>query len=113
MLRVIAASVGGVLLAAIAIAAAHIPARYAGPFPSVGQLQNITGVFAGASLSLKATRVRGTRFTSTTGQFNCSRTSSTQTRCNGRFVGETGAAVRTTLTITWADGVPVAMTKGM
>jgi hypothetical protein len=100
------------LLIATALAAGDIPTRYSGSFPSVGALQSITGVYAGATLSLKATFVQGTRFTDTAGQFSCARTSDTRTRCGGRFVDQYGGSRSLTLTITWANGMPVAMTKG-
>ena len=112
MLRPMTLAVGGFLITALAIAAAHIPARYVGPFPDVGPLKNITGVFAGTSLTLKATFVIGTRFSPTTGNFACARASDTQIRCRGRFGSDTGQFARpTTLTVTWANGVPVKMTK--
>jgi hypothetical protein len=102
--------VGGFLIAAAAIAAAHIPARYVGPFPDFGRLKNITGVFAGTSLTLKGTTVLGTRFVPTTGNFACTRASDTQIRCRGKFESDTGQfAKRTTLAVTWANGVPVKM----
>jgi hypothetical protein len=103
-------AVGGLLLAAIATAAAHIPARYAGPFPDFGRLKSITGVFAGTSLTLKATFIAGTRFVPTTGRFACARKSDTQIRCRGKFESDTGQYAKgTTLTVTWANGVPVKM----
>jgi hypothetical protein len=103
-------AVGGMLIAAIAIAAAHIPARYAGPFPDFGRLKSITGVFAGTALTLKGTFVQGTRFTPTTGRFNCARASDTQIRCRGKFESDNGQTAKsTTLTVTWANGVPVKM----
>ena len=111
MLRPMTLAVGGFLITALAIAAVHIPARYVGPFPDLGRLRNITGVFAGTSLTLKGTTVIGTRFVPTTGSFACARASETQINCRGKFESDTGQfAKRTTLTVTWANGVPVKMT---
>ena len=102
--------IGLLLIATAAIAAAHIPARYAGPFPDFGRLRNITGVFAGTSLTLKGTFIAGTRFLPTTGKFGCARASDTQIRCKGKFESDTGqSAKRVSLTVTWANGVPVKM----
>lgn len=111
MLRRMTLAVGGLLIAAVAIAAAHIPARYVGPFPDFGRVKKITGVFAGASLTLKGTFVAGTTFTPTTGNFACARASDTQIRCRGKFESDTGLyGGRVSLTVTWANGVPVKMT---
>jgi hypothetical protein len=104
-------AVGGFLVTAFAIAAVHIPARYVGPFPDTARFKNITGVFAGTSLTLKGTTIIGTRFTPVTGKFTCARASDTQIRCGGKIESDTGQfAKRTTLTVTWANGVPVKMT---
>ena len=111
MLRPMTLAAWGLLISAIAIAAAHIPARYVGPFPDFGRLKKITGVFAGTSLTLKGTFIAGTTFTPTTGNFACSRASDTKIRCSGKFESDTGlAARRMSLTVTWANGVPVKIT---
>jgi len=101
----------GVSGAAVAFAATDIPTRYAGSFPSVGSISNITGTFAGNRLTLKGTFVRGARIGAVTGAFSCSRASSTQTRCAGSFKNDKGGGDRAVLTITWSAGRPVAMTK--
>jgi hypothetical protein len=106
-------SVAGVSCAAVAFAAAaDIPTRYSGSFPSVGSLSNITGTYTGNRLTLKATFIRGARIRPVTGAFSCSRASSTETRCAGAFTGEAGGkGDRAILTITWSAGRPVSMTK--
>jgi len=102
----------GVSFAAVAFAAADIPTRYAGSFPSVGFVSSITGTFAGNTLSLKGTRIRGANIASVSGTFSCTRASSTQTRCAGAFKTADGASGgRDVLTVTWSGGRPVAMTK--
>jgi hypothetical protein len=111
MQRTIASATGAFLIAAMAIAAADIPTRYVGPFPPLGRLQNITGVFAGTTLTLKGTFINGTRLTSVTGNFTgCARVSPNQTRCRGLFESDDGQlALRKPLLVTWANGVPVKL----
>ena len=111
MLRAAAMGVGGLLVVTMALAAADIPTRYVGPFPPLGRLQNLTGVFAGTTLALKGTFIAGTRFTPVTGNFTgCTPVSPTQTRCRGRFESDDGqVALRTPLLVTWSNGVPVKL----
>jgi threonine synthase len=101
----------GVSCTAVAFAASHIPTRYAGSFPPVGNLSNITGTYTGKRLTLNATFVSGTRIRSVTGSFACTIASSTQTRCAGAFKNDKGGGDRAVLTITWSGGRPVAMSK--
>jgi hypothetical protein len=100
---------GIVLSAAVAFAAADIPTRYSGSFPSVGRLSNVTGSFTGSTLALKGTYIVGTRFTTASGTLACARASATQTRCAGVFRTTEGEAGRRTLLVTWSGGRPVAM----
>jgi hypothetical protein len=101
----------GAAWTAVALAAADIPTRYSGSFPSVGNIQNITGTFAGNRLTLKGTFVRGAAIVGVTGSFSCTRASSTQTRCPGAFKNDKGGGSRAVLTVTWSGGRPVAMSK--
>jgi hypothetical protein len=110
MLRKIAGTAGVVLAAAVAIAAGEVPARYVGPFPSFGQFTNVTATFTASRLLLNATFVAGTRFLPRTGEFTCTQTSPTETRCLGRFRGGTTLGDAGVLTVTWKAGIPVAAT---
>ena len=111
MQRTIASTTGAFLIAAIAIAAADIPARYVGSFPSFARFTNMTGTFTGSKLLLNGTLIAGTRFTPVTGEFTCTPASPTQTRCPGRFRGEgKGGGAPGVLTVTWKAGVPVEVT---
>jgi hypothetical protein len=104
----------GVSVATAALAAVDIPTRYSGSFPSVGNISNITGAFAGNRLTLKGTFVRGSVIRGVSGTFACTRASSTQTSCAGSFVNEAGGkggGERVVLAITWSGGRPVAMSK--
>jgi hypothetical protein len=101
----------GVSGAAVAFAASNIPTRYAGSFPPVGNLSNLTGVYAGNRLTLKGTFVRGSAIRAVTGSFACTIASPTQTRCAGAFKNDKGGGDRAVLTITWSGGRPVAMSK--
>jgi hypothetical protein len=102
----------GVAGAAVALAAvADIPTRYSGSFPSVGNISNITGTYAGNRLTLKGTFVRGSAIVGVNGSFACTRASSNQTRCDGAFKNDKGGGQRAVLTVTWSAGRPVAMTK--
>ncbi len=110
MLRTIAGMAGAVLIAAIAIAAGEVPARYVGPFPSFGQFTSVTATFTGSQLILNASFVAGSRFLPRTGEFTCNQTSPTETRCLGRFRGGTTLGDPGVLTVTWKAGIPVAAT---
>jgi hypothetical protein len=110
MRRTIAGTAGTVLIAAIAIAAGEVPARYVGPFPSFGQFTSVTATFTGSRLILNATFVAGGRFLPRTGQFTCNQTSPAETRCLGQFVGGKTTGDAGVLTVTWKGGVPVAAT---
>lgn len=105
MRRPLLMTAGIVLFAAAALAAADIPTRYAGSFPSDGVRKNITGTFTGTRLTLKWEVPRGAR----TGSFSCTKISSTQTRCPGTARGVGGGdSDPLTVTVTWSGGRPVA-----
>jgi len=109
MLRAMALAAGGLLTATIALAAADIPTRYAGSFPSVGGFSNVTGTFTGSKLALKGTYNRGMLFTTASSTLACVRATATQTRCAGVFRTAEGEAGRRVLLVTWSGGRPVAM----
>ena len=113
MLRACASLGGGFLIAAIAIAAADIPARYAGAFPNSGRVSNITGVFTGATLALRYTVIRGTTFSPTTANYRCSRTAPNKTYCRGTFQTDDGRyGGRSDVTVTWSNGRPIRLAFG-
>lgn len=98
---------GVVLCAAAALAAADIPTRYSGAFPSTANIGNITGTFTGAALRLRGTARRGL---AVAGQYSCSNLSPKQTRCTGTLKSLDGSySDRHIVTITWGGGQPVAM----
>ena len=108
MLRTITLAVGGLFLAAIAIAAADIPLRYAGMFPNAGNTTNISGVFSGTSLTLKYTRVIGSRFFQQTGNYACTNVPPDLSRCSGRRQTDDGQfGGREKVEITWKAGQPI------
>lgn len=110
MLRGMALTAGGLLVATVALAAADIPTRYAGSFPSVGMVSNITGTFAGNRLVLKYTYSRRSVVATTSATYRCARTSPTQTLCTGNWRTEDGIyGGRAEVTITWGGGQPAAM----
>jgi hypothetical protein len=114
-MRKAAAVVAGIgLFAAIALAAADIPTRYSGSFPSIGRLSNVTGTFSGNALVLKATIVRRGRFIPASGRSTCTRVSSTQTRCVGTYRADDGEFDnrRMRFVVTWSGGRPVAISHG-
>ena len=86
----IATAGGGFLIVAVAIAAADIPTRYAGAFPSSGRVSSITGVFTGATLMLQYTVIRGTTFSPTTANYRCTPTAPSKTYCRGTFQDDDG-----------------------
>ena len=113
MLRAIASAGGGFLIAAIAIAAADIPARYVGAFPNSGRVSSITGVFTGATLALKYTVIRGTTFSPTTASYRCSRSAPNKTYCRGTFQTDDGRfGGRSDVTVTWSNGLPIKLAFG-
>lgn len=101
--------VGGTLLvAATALAAADIPTRYSGAFPSTANVRSISGTFTGAALRLSGTA--GKRARAVAGQYTCARLSPTQTRCTGTLKTLDGSFSKDHIvTITWAGGSPVSM----
>ena len=109
-MRAITSTVGGLLVATVAFAAADIPTRYAGSFPSSGMVSNITGTFAGNRLVLKYTYSRRSVVATTSAAYRCARTSPTHTLCTGLWRTEDGIyGGRAEVTITWGGGQPVAM----
>lgn len=107
----VAAGVG--LFGAIALAAADIPTRYSGSFPSAGSITNINGTFTGKSLTLKYTFIRGTRFTPTTASYSCAPSTPNKSRCAGQFKTDDGQfGGRAFVQITWKGGQPVNMHFG-
>jgi hypothetical protein len=95
------------LCSAVALAQAHIPARYSGVFPSDGVRKNITGTFTGKALSLRFVVFAKGREIQRTGRYSCTTTSPTQTRCPGTFQGG-GESGQHIVTVTWSGGRPVA-----
>jgi hypothetical protein len=99
-----------VLVAAAALAAADIPTRYAGAFPSFGANTSVTGTFTGTTLTLKYVHTAGGRFLPTTARYACSRVSPTETRCAGTYRSDDGQfSGRAVVTVTWSGGQPVAV----
>ncbi len=95
-------------LSTVAIAAADIPTRYSGSFPSVGNATSITGTFTGKTLALKYTLVRGNGFSSVTGNYDCAAKNATTTQCEGRWaVDKTGQTGRGRVFVTWKGGAPI------
>jgi hypothetical protein len=111
MRRPLLFAVGAALFSAVALAQAHIPARYSGVFPSDGVRKNITGTFTGKALSLRFVVFAKGREIQRTGTYSCTTASPTQTRCRGTYQGggETG---RQAVLITWSGGRPVATVFG-
>ena len=108
MLRAIASTASGLVVATIALAAADIPVRYSGSFPSVGSVTNVRGTFAGQSLVLKYTVVRPTRAIPTIAKYSCVSTSSNKTRCDGSFKTDDGRfSGPAGVLIAWQSGKPV------
>ena len=110
MLRAMALTAGGLVTVTIAFAAADIPTRYVGAFPSFGKLTNITGTFTGSALVLKGTAIVGARLVPTTGRHTCTRGSPTQTRCAGTFKSDDGPYTQNlVIVVTWNSGRPVSI----
>src|SRR5262245_51614389 len=115
MLRAIALSAVGILMAMIAYAAGDIPTRYAGSLPSVhnptkGSRTNITGTLAEGMLTLKYTFRKGAISAPTTGRYSCAQTSSNKTKCTGQYRTADGKfSGADAVEITWSNGRPVAV----
>ncbi len=104
---------GGFLAATIALAAADIPTRYVGAFPSTQLATNITGVFTGAALTLKYTFRRGATFLETTANYSCVVAKPNRTDCTGRFQTDTGQfGGRSSVQVPWKAGQPVKLHFG-
>ena len=113
MRRASALVAGGFLAGTIALAAADIPTRYVGAFPSVGITTSITGVFSGNALTLKYVRVSGTTFFQQTGTYTCTNVPPNKTRCAGlRRTDDGQFGGREKVTITWKAGQPVKLHFG-
>jgi len=111
--KAVALAAGGTLAVAAAIAAADIPARYVGPFPSTLLSTSITGVFAGKTLMLKYTFRAGLRFIPTTANYTCIVARQNRTDCTGRFETDDGQrAGPSSVQITWKAGQPVKLHFG-
>ena len=114
MRRTLTLTAGGLVAATIALAAADIPTRYAGAFPSAGRTTSITGVFSGNALTLKYVRVAGTTFLQQTGTYTCTNVLPTKTRCAGSRRTDDGQfGGRETVTIIWKAGQPTKLHFGM
>jgi hypothetical protein len=108
MLRAVALLGGSLLVAGTALAAADIPTRYSGSFPSTANMRNISGTFTGKSLSLRGTA--GGRALAVAGRYTCTNLSATQTRCSGTLKSNDGSySDNHIVTISWSGGRPVAM----
>ena len=94
-------------LSSIALAAADIPTRYSGAFPSIGRATNITGTFTGNALALRYTVVRPEGPSTYEGQYACRTKSSSASRCDGRWTNvRTGFSGRNGVDIRWKAGKP-------
>src|SRR5262245_37305900 len=117
MLRGIALTAGGLLIAAAALAAVtDIPTRYSGSFPSITRPRRaykITGTFTGSTLNLKYTAIRGAVISPSSARFTCTTASSNKSSCTGTFRSDDGQfSGNSALTITWGKGRPVALSVG-
>jgi hypothetical protein len=113
MRRGLALTAGGALAATIALAAADIPTRYVGAFPSTQLSTNITGVFTGNALTLKYTFKRGLAFIQTTANYSCVVAKPNRTDCKGRFESDDGRyGGRSEVQVTWKAGQPVKLHFG-
>jgi len=113
MRRAGAVTAGVGLFGAMALAAADIPTRYSGSFPSAGRITSITGTFTGRALTLKYTAIRGTRFIPTTASYACAPAPPNKSKCTGQFKTDDGQfAGRAFVRVTWKGGQPVSMHFG-
>ena len=113
MRRASALVAGGFLAGTIALAAADIPTRYVGAFPSTQLATNITGVFTGSALTLKYTFRSGATFIATTANYSCVVARSNRTDCRGRFLTDNGQfGGRSSVQVTWKAGQPVKLHFG-
>jgi hypothetical protein len=104
MLRATASAAGGLLVATSALAAADIPTRYSGSFPSTALTTNITGTFTGKSLILKYTFKRKR----VTANYSCVQSSQYKTNCTGRARADDGQfSAPSGVEISWLGGRPV------
>jgi hypothetical protein len=108
MRRPLILAAGAALISVAALAAAaDIPTRYSGSFPSDGIRRSITGTFTGTRLSLRFAVQRQGQTVQRTGSYSCTKISATQTRCPGTYQGG-GDSGQQIVTITWSGGRPVA-----
>lgn len=100
---------GLVLGATAVIAAADIPTRYSGAFPSDGTRSQITGTFANNKLTLSFV-VNAKKGDSTRrGNYTCTSAGSTS-NCSGTFRSGDGSYTGSQkVTITWSAGKPVSI----
>jgi hypothetical protein len=91
----------------VALAAADIPTRYSGSFPSVGNAINVSGTFTGNALSLNYSVKREDRVLPVVGNYSCRNKSSNATRCDGSWrVVSSGITGPGGVDITWKAGKP-------
>jgi hypothetical protein len=108
MRRRLALIVATGLITTTAFAAADIPTRYSGSFPSGGRAVNLRGTFTGKSLALKYTVVRPDRTFGVTASYSCVATSSSTTRCDGTYNTDDGQFTGPGgIDITWKSGKPI------
>jgi hypothetical protein len=107
---------GGSLVATIALAAADIPTRYVGSFPAFfptasrfSAFTNITGAFAGKSLSLRYVVIRKSdnKSIAVTAKYTCAVVPPNVTSCAGQFQGN-GMSGPAYIQVTWKEGQPVS-----
>jgi hypothetical protein len=108
MFRLIAMAAGVALLAAVALAAADIPTRYVGSFPSTARNVNIHGTFTGKTLALQYTFRKGQELVPVTARYSCFAAPPNKSHCSGTFRTPNGVG-QGEVSITWSNGRPVHM----
>ena len=114
MHKALMAASAALVSATAVLAATDIPTRYSGSFPSDGVRLRISGTFTGKSLSLRfVVKANPGRDPTRTGNYSCSATSATQTRCTGTFSSGDGTYTGSQIVIvTWSAGKPTGMAFG-
>lgn len=104
---------GMVLCAAVAIAAADIPTRYSGSFPSINMakysITNIVGTYTGKRFVFNGRVNAGGKSLPASASYSCSQASSTETRCVGTFQAEGKQRKSSEVAIGWKAGRPISM----
>ena len=105
---------GALFCATAALAVTDIPTRYSGSFPSDGVRMRITGTFTGKTLSLRfVVKANPGGDPTRRGNYTCTATSATQTRCSGTFSSGDGTYTGAQfVVVTWSAGKPTAMGFG-